>query len=208
MKFEKLSENKMKITLSNSDLELKNIDFKSILDNPTESRSLFLDVLNKAEKEVGFITRDHKIKLEALSTNEGDFVLTVTKLSVDLPDTAVKKKVKISRKKVNLDSTCSVYRFNSLDDFIDFCKSIKNSDITDVKYIADSVLLYQDHDQYYLCLDHINLSYIYLPKFYSMITEFGSYMNNLESFVVKLYEYGTLIMKNNAVMICQKYFIK
>ena len=63
MKFEKLNENKIRITLSNQDLLEKHIDFNSFMSNSVEAQDLFLDMLEEAEERVGFITKDHKIKI-------------------------------------------------------------------------------------------------------------------------------------------------
>ncbi len=45
MKFEKLSENKIKITLTSQDLKDKNIDFHSFMSNTLEKQDLFWDIL-------------------------------------------------------------------------------------------------------------------------------------------------------------------
>ena len=58
MKFEKLNENKIRITLNNHDLIEKNIDFNSFMSNSKESQNLFLDMLDEDEKKVGFVTKD------------------------------------------------------------------------------------------------------------------------------------------------------
>ncbi|MCL2355524.1 MAG: adaptor protein MecA, partial [Oscillospiraceae bacterium] len=60
MKFEKLTENKIRIILNLDDLHEKNIDFHSFMSNSLESQDLFFDMLEKAEKEIGFNTRDYK----------------------------------------------------------------------------------------------------------------------------------------------------
>ena len=46
MKFEKLNENKIRITLNNQDLAEKHIDFQSFMSNSQESQNLFLDMLD------------------------------------------------------------------------------------------------------------------------------------------------------------------
>ena len=79
MKFEKLNENKIRITLNNQDLIEKNINFNSFMSNSTEAQNLFLDMLEEAEEKIGFITKDHKIKIEALAMADGDFVVNITK---------------------------------------------------------------------------------------------------------------------------------
>ena len=63
MKFEKVNEDKMKITLSKSDLEENNIDFHSFMSNSDETQSLFLSVLDKAEREYGFSTENYRLKV-------------------------------------------------------------------------------------------------------------------------------------------------
>lgn len=102
MKFEKLNENKIRIILSNQDLADKNIDFNSFMSNSAETQTLFLDMLEEAEEKVGFITRDHKIKIEALAMADGDFVVTVTRFGKkDENDVVIpnkNKKIKVRRK--------------------------------------------------------------------------------------------------------------
>ena len=68
MQIEKLSENKIRILLNMDDLKEKNIDFHSFMSNSIESQDLFYEILDKAEKEVGFKTEDCKLIIEALFT--------------------------------------------------------------------------------------------------------------------------------------------
>ena len=70
MKFEKLTENKIRITLNIKDLEKENIDFHSFMSSSLETQDLFLDMLEKAEKEIGFITKDYKLIIEAIATSD------------------------------------------------------------------------------------------------------------------------------------------
>ncbi len=70
MKIEKLDENKIRITLNLNDLKEKNIDFHTFMANPIESQSLFLYMLEAAEKEVGFVTKNYQLSIEALATSK------------------------------------------------------------------------------------------------------------------------------------------
>ena len=54
MRIEKLNENKIRIFLGIEDLREKNIDLHDFMSNSLESQDLFLDLLTKAEAEVGF----------------------------------------------------------------------------------------------------------------------------------------------------------
>ena len=67
MQIEKLNENKIRITLNLDDLKENNIDLHSFMSNSIESQDLFYTMLDKAEKEVGFETKDYKLMIEALA---------------------------------------------------------------------------------------------------------------------------------------------
>ena len=70
MQIEKLTENKIRIILNLEDLKEKNIDLHSFMSNSIESQDLFYDVLNKAEEEIGFITKNYKLMIEAIAVPE------------------------------------------------------------------------------------------------------------------------------------------
>ena len=53
MKFEKLNENKLRIIVSTKDLIEQHIDFHAFMSSSLETQDIFLDMLDKAEKEVG-----------------------------------------------------------------------------------------------------------------------------------------------------------
>lgn len=68
MQIKKLSENKIRILLNMDDLKEKNIDLHSFMSNSIESQDLFYEILDRAEKEVGFKTENYKLIIEALLT--------------------------------------------------------------------------------------------------------------------------------------------
>ena len=80
MKFEKLSENKLRIILSIKDLEEKDINFHDFMSNSLETQDLFLDMLEEAEEQVGFNTRNYRVKIEALAMTDMDFIVTITRM--------------------------------------------------------------------------------------------------------------------------------
>lgn len=200
MRFEKLNDDKIRITLSHEDLVKKDIDFHSFMSNSVESQKLFFEMLNEAEKEIGFVTKDYLIRIEALALAGGEFILTITR---SLPDKS-KKKIHIKRKKQNMNAILAIYLFNSFEDYCSFAKFYKlNFKTTN---FAKKVLLYEYSGQFYLVLDSINTSFIDLKKLFSCITEFAICVSNSEVFERKISENGKLIMKNNAVSIALKYF--
>ena len=75
MQIEKITENKIRIILNIRDLQEKNIDLHTFMSNSIESQDLFYEMLNKAEKEVGFETKNYKLMIEALAIPNRKFYL-------------------------------------------------------------------------------------------------------------------------------------
>ena len=213
MKFEKLNENKIKIIVSMKDLEDKDISLHDFMSNSIESQELFLDLLEEAEEKVGFKTSNCKIRVEAFAMTDKDFILTITKV---LPDMAKKqgnptlrKKLKVKRKINNVESSKDlIYKFNTFDDYCNFTEYLINNNLTDASKLAKSIQLYAYNNLYYLVFHNMNNNYNKLSTFYTSITEFGSYVLHPDLFIHKLYETGTLCVKNNALKKSFEYFIK
>lgn len=130
MKFEKLNENKLRIIVSTKDLIEQHIDFHAFMSSSLETQDIFLDMLDKAEKEVGFITKNYKVRIEAFAMNNENFIFTVTRLTDSREKEPMKlPKVKFRRKKVTASLQQSVYRFSSFDDFCNFSLAVDSSAI-------------------------------------------------------------------------------
>ena len=117
MKFEKLNENKIRITLTPGDFEEKHINFHDFMSNPLESQDLFLDILEEAKTQIGFNTTDYRVKIEALAMIDGDFVVNVTRAreaNIDKflqNNSTERKKFKIKRKSLSSKTNQVVYKF-------------------------------------------------------------------------------------------------
>lgn len=207
MKIEKVNEDKIRITLNTEDLQEKNIDLHSFMANSVESQELFLDMLDEAEKEVGFDTEDYKLMIEALAVSNGTFVLTVTRLSPEEPKEKLKRKVNIKRKSPSINKDILIYSFSTFEDFCGFCNSLKEIIICTTKDLSHEMNLYFHDDSYYLVIKNTNLEYKYLKDFYTSIVEFSHLVHNANLFERKLVEYGNLIMKDTAIDICMQHFI-
>ena len=205
MKIEKITENKIRITLNLDDLKEKNIDFHSFMSNSIEAQDIFFDMLKEAEEKVGFKTDDYKILLEALATPDGKFVLNVTRIIPD-SDLLKSKKILVKRKSTKIDKKLAVYKFNTFEDFCNFATLLHNSKCNlIIKKIKKSVL-YSYNNSYYLVLNNILADLSLLKSFCSIIAEFSTYISNSDLFEKKLSEYGKIVIKNNSIETCCKYF--
>lgn len=213
MKFEKLSENKLRITLSMKDLEEKDINFHDFMSNSIETQDLFLDMLEEAEEQVGFNTKNYKVKIEALAMTDRDFIVTITRMMPEfekahLNTSISKKKFKVRRKQIKTEAKQTIYKFNSFDDYCSFIQYLVKNHLESVQDISKEAILYSYKNQYYLILDDINSEYVDLLKFYHSILEFATYVNNSVLFISKLHECGHMVVKNNALQIGLKHFSK
>lgn len=199
MKFEKLNNDKIRIILNLQDLEDNNIDYQSFMSNSSDSQKLFLEMLDEAEEQIGFTTKDYKLMIEALATLNGDFIITVTRFlpDLDISPTYNKKTVKVKRKTNTLINDSIIYEFNNYDDILDFILLLKNSNIKGFTSFTKDFSLYSYKNHYYLVMDNINKNFSGIKTFLCALTEFGKSINNYNLFKSRLNEYGTLIVKNN-----------
>ena len=216
MKIEKLNENKIRVTLNIEDLAERDIDYHSFMSNSIESQSIFIDMLNKAEKEVGFNTEDCRIMIEALALKDGRFVLIITKYSHNeensplnpQADTSKKKSLHIRRKLQMPETSNALYSFESFEAFCDFCEFLQNSTIKEeLGDIAKYSKLYEYNSNYYLFLSRIILEESPSNFICTIITEFAHFVENPELYERKVTEYGSLIMKENAINTCIENFV-
>ena len=199
MKFEKLNEDKIRIILTGDDLIKKDIDFHSFMSNSMASQDLFFDMLDEAEKQIGFVTKNYRIRIEALAISSGDFVITITR---SLPEgvkekTPIKKSFHVKRKSYSVKSDNLVYNFSTFDDFTYFMDFIRKSSFNFYN-IAKNIILYCYKNTYYLVFCDVNNEHKDLKKLLSCITEFGSFVNCSYLLINKLKECGTVSIRNNA----------
>ncbi len=206
MKFEKLNDNKIRITLNFSELKDKDIDYQSLMSNSIDTQKLFWDMLDEAEEKIGFKTKDYKVMVEALATVEGDFIVTVTRSLPEIDTDVVKKKRKLfqaKRKNESLASNIAIYSFSSFDDFCEFCSYASNLNLDK---ISKNFTLYTYKNIYYLLVNNIDLSSENLKIFNYTISEFGHFVSDPETFKSLLLEHGNVVIKKNAIKNTLKYF--
>lgn len=200
MKIEKLTEDKLKITLSIDDLEERNINLHSFMYNSPESQDLFWELLQTAEKECGFNVDDSMIYVEASTSGGGNFTLLVTKANeatpaiekISKPKKLTNKNFRLKRKTVPIKHESSIYIFESFDDICEFCNLCNTS-------ILHANKLYSMNENYYLKTD-------YIP--YNIILDYASIAKNTELLEARLNEYGKVVIEEDALQTVAMHFGK
>ena len=208
MKIEKLTENKIRIILKREDFKDKKIDINQLFLTTPKSHQLFLELLNRAEKEVDFDTTGHKLLIEASSENEDIFIFTITKyIETDINVKSKHKKILTIKKTSNIFNASSlIYKFNEFEDFCEFCDFANSNDNINIKKLYKSSILYLYNNTYFLVIDGINLTNHSLLALHSNLLEFSILTKYTKNFKFKLKEYGKVIIKNNAINTGMKYF--
>lgn len=207
MKIEKLNENKIRVLLKNEDIKDRNIDLHSIMTKALEPQGIFLEMLNQAEKEVGFYTDGYKLLIEAYSSPDNDFVFTITKYLEETKQVSSVSKKKATPRIMPFSASPKLTMFSFLD-FEDFCRlcSCLNSSNISSKGLAKLISLYEFENIYYLVVKDLNTSKYKFRTILSVFSEFGKIVNASPSFENKLIEYGKVVIKHNALLTGVKYF--
>jgi len=190
MKIEKINDNKIKVTLSTTELQERNLNFQALRYNTPEAQTLFWDMMKQAENEHGFKTANCQLFIEAAaSVNDGQFIVTVTKLQdKDLAPVPQKKKLPIPELKVRKKSVSKnqnfIYKFNDFEQIYNLVESTEiPSDLT--------ATLYEYQNSFFIVSKPSK-------QLHLIISEFGEIVN--DSVVIEgiLAEHGNKIIEKNA----------
>ena len=197
MKIEKLSEDKIKITITMDDLVARIIDWDSFIYNSPASQDLFWDLMIEAEKEYGFDVNDSMIYVEASASNSGNFTFIVTKteekpqFKVNTPKYS-KDSEKLKRKKIPYFFKNGIYKFETFDDVCAFCKTANNKNILDTT-------LYSYENKYYLKAGMIPAT---------SILEYSEVVKSTSLIESRIKEFGNLIIESDVIDTVNMYFNK
>lgn len=202
MKIEKISDNKLKVVLSKQDLIDKDIDIRNLKPNSMESQDLFFDILQEIEFYYGFDMGGSQILVEGVSTSNGGMILTVTKTNsvhegippIHRPHSTKKPSAKLKAKKKTTNQVPKdlIYKFDSFDNFIEFAYRLRKLPI---KYENS---LYEYNQEYYLSLSCTLEDTPTYKQLLFAISDYAVFTPNI-SMKNRLSEYGTLLIKKNAI---------
>ena len=212
MKIEKLNEDEIKIIFDYTELEENNISLHSFLSNSIESQKLFLAILDIANEDLGFDTTNSKISYEALSYDNKNFVVFITKsrLNSKLENSSViSNTIKDSTnnnffnflgndllnfEKNNLPNIL-LYKFENINDVFAFCDYINNS-LSNLNFNSS---LHKYNNLYFIKIDIKDLSLENKKKIIFSLTEFKNNLNLSNISLLRFEELSEILIKNNAI---------
>ena len=194
MKFEKLTDTKIKIILSLQDMESNNLSVENVLSNSADSQKLLDIMINKAEKELGFNPEDSKLLVEAVVPSNDECIFTITKL--------LDEKICYTH-----SGNSFIFKFENFDDFINLCVFLNNFSYLCLKEISKNFSLFYYNNTYYLKFVESEYSTIVIDYIKTLFEEFGKDVSHTSGIDGVLNEYGKVIFSKNAILKCIHTFI-
>lgn len=194
MKFEKLTDTKIKIILSLQDMESNNLSAENVLSNTADSQKLLDIIIKKAEVELGFKPDDSQLLVEAVVPSNEECVFTITKLLDD-------------KLCCYQHDNSFIFKFDCFDDFINLCTFLNNFSYLCLKEISKNFSLIYYNNTYYLRFVQSEYSCIVIEYIKTLFEEFGKDVSHTSGIDGILNEYGKVIFSKNAILKCIHSFI-
>ena len=189
MKFEKITDTKIKIILSLQDMESNNLSAENVLSNSADSQKLLDIIINRAEIELGFKPENSQLLVEAVAPSNEECIFTITKLLDD----------KIH---CNHHANSFIFKFDCFDDFINLCTFLNNFSYLCLKEISKNFSLIYYNNTYYLRFIESEYSHIVIDYIKTLFEEFGKDVSHTSGIDGILNEYGKVIFSKNAILKC------
>ncbi len=156
MRIEKLSLNKIKVTVSWEDLSHYDISYETLSPESPRLRAFIVALMKRAELEIGFSAPAGNVMIEAIPQGD-EFVFLITRIDAPVPEagktvlTREEKRAKLKTRSYRIvekeasakKAERQFYRFEDLESFAALLK---------VCVLPKTSLLYKGEDCYYLAL--------------------------------------------------------
>jgi negative regulator of genetic competence, sporulation and motility len=200
MELIRISDSKLKIMLTPTDMCHFELCNESMGDDSAKMRQAFRHLMDEVKKQIGFDVDDRHISIQYFPSREGGCEMFVT----NHPVISNTKEEKALAKPLNAlfptaAKTCGAfrkdcaYRFDDLDHLLQVCKRL-----CQMGYIGDSSAFRDEKKQYYLILTLLCASPFSTPEELSFVLEYG-YWENPSLLKIYIKEHGKLLCSPDAV---------
>jgi len=194
MEYKLVSENKLKIILTNEDMAMLDITPEEMDYDNTGTKRIFWDILDKAKHQIGFDAGSEKLFVQVYPGKDGGCLMYVTKDGQKgnpyVYEKKYKPKIFTGVKKKRL-----LYMFENSETLFEVCEQLSL-----IGYNGKSDL-YADNNKYYLYIDDNR------EQALELISEYGTLINN-PYFSFYLEEHTKKLIASDAVKIFSGIFVK
>ena len=147
MHIEKISDNQIKCTLSQSDLQMRHLNLSELAYGTDKARSLFQEMIEQAHDEFGFEADNAPIMVEAIPLSMENLVLIITR--VDNPeelDTRFSRFSSFDKEdKANIEPKRATGADDILEQYYRDTEGLSDADLSDEASLIDSFKEFQQH---------------------------------------------------------------
>lgn len=220
MKFQKINEQQVRCILTQNDLNDRHIEMSELAYGSEKTRQLFLDMMEQANREVGFDADDAPLIVEAIPMAGGNLMLIITK--ADNPDEmdprfarfapapfpegsqgqAVQAPVLPTLQEATPEEAASplglvrIYRFPTLDSV-----SVAAAALKDVYFGINSLYKDPEYKDYYLTVTKSGHSLEEFNRTCNILSEYASRVSGDLAVEGFLDEHFEQLIKNRAVQV-------
>ncbi len=199
MRIEKISDNKIRVTVNKEDIKIWNVSMKNLTDNTPEAQDMFWFALRQAEKDVDFKVGKSQLLVEAVPSNAEGFIMLISKIEpgADVMD-VLTKNGKIRRQNMdikikNRSRTAPIVNIFRFEDFEHICQCVcQTKDL-----FCGSSALYKFRDSFYLVMIPLDTMAFFEAE--NIILEYASRVQNPTVMEGILKEHGTEMIREGAV---------
>lgn len=184
-----INDTKLKIMLTDADMERYELDCNCVNYNNTETRRAFWSILDEAKHQTGFDAASDKVFIQLYPSKEGGCEMYVTKIgtlrSLQAPPSQTDQPALTEQRHI-------VFSFASINDLISACRLICSSRIN----IQSAAWIDDIRTCYLFLIPDMNIN---MSPIYGIMAEFGSSLkhDNIASYI-----------KEHGKMICSSYAIE
>lgn len=193
MKIEKITDTKIRIVLSFNDLKSNNISANNFFSDLNRSELLIENLLDIANKEIGFDIRNSKLLVETILSSNKACVFTITKV----PENSIQE---------TNDYNPFIFAFDNFENFIKLSYFLKNINKLEPNSVFSDFSLIFYNNIFYLKITSTHNTYKFFDYIQAIVSEFGKNVSNSNHLNGILNEYGKKIFDNNAFLQCITYF--
>lgn len=192
MRFERISTNKIKVTLTKKDLKEWDIDLEDPEFPSARMQDLFVFVMHRAEDELGIRLDNCRLMIEPCAEFHELLEFVITKYEEDARP--VRVRAKQTPRLFEL-----LYRFDTFEALLHSVHAV-----SDLPFRKSSLFLYQD--SYYLLISKARIKSEYVTMLRWRFMEYGNEIEVSDWQKGVLLEHGECIIEKDALNTIKKYF--
>ncbi|WP_442594593.1 genetic competence negative regulator [Neobacillus sp. D3-1R] len=194
MRLERITFNKIKVSLSSDDLFHRGISNEDIWKDSNKWHQLFHEMVDEASDEFGVDIRG-QVAVEVFSLQTQGMIMIITLEDDDVDEEDVYADNFIEMQVTVGGCEDCLFEFNNFEDIIQLSQRLISKNVVDGK-------IYFKDDKYFLLFDH-TCNPLTISSIAFILSEYGA-PSLVTSHVLQ--EYGTVIMENKAIERVSQYF--